>query len=140
VSALYPAVFSDGSGAQRLDGSVQFTNAANAPGYGPNPITSGALPTVTLTSTTAAQVSTSRNVTLALYWTTDGTNNAATLKVELSPDNVTFTTLDTMSVAAAINALGALQLLAPVAVPAGWYVKLTTVHSTIGATGVLAYY
>lgn len=140
MASTYPATFNDQSGLQRLDGSVTFTSASNVPGYGPNPITSGALPTVTLTSAQASQVSTSRDATLGLYWTTDATNNAATLKVELSPNNSDFTTLDTLSIAAGVNNLGAVQLLHPLLVPAGWYVKVTAVHATIGATGVCAYY
>lgn len=136
----YPALITDNSGLERIAGSVTFTAATNQPGNGPNPITSGALPTVTLTSGTAAQISTTRASSLALYWTTDATNNAATVKVELSPDNTTFSTLDTMSVAAAINNLGALQLLTSIQVPQSWYVKVTVSRATIGAAGVVAYY
>ena len=102
-------------------------------------ITSGALPTVTLTSTTGAQVSTARDVNLYVPLTADATNNAATCKIELSADNMTYTELATVSLAAAVNNTGAIVLLETVRVPAAWYVKLTTSHMTIGAAGVCPY-
>lgn len=102
-------------------------------------ITSGSLPTVTLTSTTGAQVSTTRDVNLYVPLTSDATNNAATCAIALSADNSTYTTLTTVSVAAAVNNLGALVQLVTVRVPAGWYVKLTTSRMTIGAAGVCSY-
>lgn len=102
-------------------------------------ITSGSLPTVTLTSTTGAQVSTTRDVNVYVPLTSDATNNAATCAIALSADNSTYTTLTTVSVAAAINNLGALVQLVTVRVPAGWYVKLTTSRMTIGAAGVCSY-
>ena len=55
-----------------------------------------------------------------------------TLKIELSPDNTTFSTLDTMSIAAALNLTGALNVPVTIHVPATWYVKLTATHGTIG--------
>ena len=102
-------------------------------------IVSGALPTVTLTSTTGAQVSTARDVTLYVPLTGDATNNAATCAIALSPDNTTYTTVGTVSLAAAVNNTGAVVLVESVRVPAGWYVKLTTSHMAIGATGVCSY-
>lgn len=102
-------------------------------------ITSGALPTVTLTTATGAQVSTARDVNLYVPLTADATNNAATCAVALSADDTTYTTLTTVSVAAALNNLGALVQLVTVRVPAGWYVKLTTSRMTIGAAGVCSY-
>ena len=97
-------------------------------------ITSGALPTVTLSSGTGAQVSTTRDAETVTPFTGDGTNNAATCAIALSPDNVTYSTLDTLSIAAGLNVLGALALSANVRVPAGWYLKLTAAHGTIGTT------
>lgn len=102
-------------------------------------ITSGALPTVTLTSTTGAQVSTARDVNLYVPLTGDATANAATCKLELSADNVTYTELTTVSLASAVNNTGAIVQLVTVRVPAAWYVKLTTSHMTIGAAGVCSY-
>jgi hypothetical protein len=99
-----------------------------------NPLISGALPTATLASGTGGQLSTARDVDSVTPFTGDATNNAATCKIELSPDNVTYTTLNTVSIAAALNLTGALDQNINVAVPAGWYVKLTAVHGTLGTT------
>jgi len=97
-------------------------------------ITSGALPTATLSSGTGAQILTTRDAETVTPFTGDGTNNAATCAIALSPDNTTYSTLDTLSIAAGLNVLGALALSANVRVPAGWYLKLTAVHGTIGTT------
>src|SRR3954469_6197416 len=56
-------------------------------------ITSGALPTQTLTSGTGAQISTTRDVDTYTLWTGDATNNAATATVAISPDNSTYSTI-----------------------------------------------
>lgn len=136
----YPATVQDSGGMQRLDGSVTFTDGANQPGGGPNPVTSGALPTVTLVSGTALQVSTVRTKTVALFYTLDATNNVATVKVELSPDNTTFTALATISFAAAVNNTGAITDLVDVQVPQSWWIKVTVVHATIGTAGVVVAY
>jgi hypothetical protein len=118
------ASFFDENGNERFDGTLTTRN----------PLVSGALPTVALSSGTAAQVSTARNVTAAILYTLDATNNVATVKVELSPDNSTFTSLGTMSFAAAVNNTGAIALIATVPVPAGWYIKVTVVHAAITST------
>lgn len=130
-----------------LNGETRFVGALSTTGTvgptDPTPlntvspvgtITSGALPTVSLSSTTAAQVSTARDVTAFVAITNDGTNNAATCKVELSPNNSDFSTLATISYAAAINNLGAIVYLVPVRVPAGWWIKLTVTHAAITST------
>ena len=131
--AAYPAEILDNNQDVRLIGTLQFTDSTNQPS-GTNPVTSGALSTVTLSSGTGAQVSTARNVNTQTGITNDATNNAATLKVELSPDNSTYSTLATYSWAAAVNNTGAILWPLSLAVPQGWYVKLTAVHCTIGAT------
>jgi len=118
------AHFLDDNGTDRLDGTLVTYN----------PLTSGALPTVSLSSGTGAQVSTSRNVTAALAITNDATNNAATCKVELSPDGSTYSTLATVSYAAAVNNTGAIVYLQVVPVPAGWFIKVTVAHATITST------
>jgi hypothetical protein len=118
------ATFIDENGVDRLDGTITTRN----------PIASGALPTVSLSSGTAAQVSATRNVTAAILYTLDATNNVATVKIELSPDNSTFTSLGTMSFAAAVNNTGAIAMIATVPVPAGWYIKVTVVHAAITST------
>ena len=91
-------------------------------------ITSGALPTVQLVSGAGAQVSTARDVDTYTVWTGDATNNVASCAVAISPDNTTYTTIYTLSLAAAVNNTGAIALLAFARVPAGWYLKLTSVH------------
>ena len=91
-------------------------------------ITAGALPTVQLVSGAGAQVSLTRDVDTYTVWTGDATNNIASCAVAISPDNVTYTTLYTLSLAAAVNNTGAIALLAFARVPAGWYLKLTSVH------------
>lgn len=97
-------------------------------------ISSGALPTVALVSGAGAQISVDRDVETVTPVTGDGTNNAATCAIALSPDNLTYSTLDTLSIAAAVNLTGALALSANIRVPAGWYLKLTSSHATIGTT------
>lgn len=97
-------------------------------------ITSGALPTQTLASGTGAQVSTTRDVETVTPFSGDGTNNAATCAIALSSDNTTYSTLATISIAAALNLTGVLTDNVNLRVPAGWYIKLTAVHGTLGTT------
>ncbi len=87
-------------------------------------ITSGALPTVSLSSGTGAQVSTTRDV--ELYAAITYTLIAGTCAVALSPDNSTYTTLITISpgVASSVEPV-------QVRVPAGWYIKLTVSNAVI---------
>ena len=133
VGSTYPAAFFDLNVQPRLEGTIQFTDSTNQPNV-PNPITSGALPTVSLSSGTGAQASTSRNVFSVTPVTYDASNNAASCKVELSPDNVTYSTLVTLSLAAAVNNTGAIVDSVNVPIPAGWYIKLTATHATLGTT------
>lgn len=118
------ASFLDDNGENRLNGTLT-TN---------NPIASGSLPTVSLSSGTGAQISTSRNANVGLLYTLDGTSAIATVKLELSPDGTTYTSLGTISFAAAVNATGAIAELLTFAVPAGWFVKVTVVHAAITST------
>lgn len=97
-------------------------------------ITSGALPTATLSSGTGAQLSTTRDVNAYLALTGDATNNAATAAIALSPDDTTYSTLATISLAAAVNNTGAIVQMATVRVPAGWYLKVTVSHMAITST------
>ena len=115
------ATFIDENGVDRLDGTITTRN----------PIASGALPTVTLSSGTAAQVATGRNVTLALALTFDASAADATAKIELSPDNSTFSTLATCKIPNATNPASGEVELVTVPVPAGWWVKVTVSHVTI---------
>lgn len=118
------ATFIDENGQDRLDGTLVTRN----------PIASGSLPTVSLSSGTGAQISTSRNTNVGLLYTLDGTSAIATVKLELSPDGTTYTSLGTISFAAAVNATGAIAELLTFSVPAGWFVKVTVVHAAITST------
>ena len=129
----YPAEIIDNNNQARVGYQIQFTDSTNQPNV-PNPITSGALSTVQLVSTTGAQVSTSRNVSTQTPITYDASSADATLKVELSPDNVTYSTLGTITVPHATQPVAGLIELLSLNVPTGWYVKLTATHATIGAT------
>jgi hypothetical protein len=121
------ATFYDENQVPRLDGSITTRN----------PTVSGALATLSPVSTTGLQISMTRNTNTTTSVATDGTNNVASITVALSPDGTTYSTLVVYTVAAAINNVGALTVPIVVAVPAGWYLKLTTVHATLGA---LTYY
>lgn len=117
-------------------------NTITAEGLITSPQQSGALATISFVSGTGLQVGSPTWDTDAdlLYvpWTTDGTNNLATLKVELSPDDTTYSTLTTLSVAAALNLVGALTSLLSLKVPFNWYVRLTASHCTVGTATVVA--
>lgn len=125
----------------RLQRAAQGTAAANAnqlpilsqvsPLFS---VTSGALTTQQLVSTTGAQVSTSQDVETYTPFTTDGTNNIASCTVALSSDNVTYSTIFVPQASAAVNFVGAVVIPITVRVPAGWYIKMTSVHGTIGVT------
>lgn len=124
ANSVVNASFVDETGETRLVGTLLTA-----------PIqTSGALSTQQLVSTTGAQVSTTRTVDLFTPWTADATNNAATVAIALSPDGTTYTTLGTLSLAAAVNNTGAVTLAFTLKVPAGWYVKLTTSHAALGVS------
>lgn len=125
-------------------GVVSFTAAATGTPVAKNQvspvgtITSGALPTQQLVSGTGAQLSTTRDVESVTLWTGDATNNAASATVALSPDNVAYSTLYVASLAAAVNNTGAIAIPLPCRVPAGWYIKITSVHGA--ALPVTTYY
>lgn len=88
-------------------------------------ITSGALPTQQFVSGTAAQVSTTRDVEVHTPVTFNpGVATTATCKVELSPDNTTYSTLCTWTEPVGV-ALDGTILDVTCRVPAGWYLKLT---------------
>ena len=140
MSTTYPAQFQDSGGETRLDGNVIFTAATPSTPAARNQlspvgtITSGALPTVTLVSGTGAQVSTARDVETYTVVTNDDSANVASATVALSPDNVTYSTVGVVSQVAAVNDAGAVGQLVTVRVPAGWYLKITLVHMTMGDT------
>lgn len=115
------AHFLDDNGSDRLDGTLVTYN----------PVTSGALSTVSLSSGTAAQVVANRNATLALALTFDASAADATAKIELSPNNSDFSTLATCKIPNATNPSNGEVWLVTVPVPAGWWVKVTVSHVTI---------
>ncbi len=88
-------------------------------GIGTEAITTGALPTISFTSGVGKQVSTVRDTTVVVP-----TSTAGTVQVELSPDGVTYTSVYTKT------ALALDEVTVPV--PWNWYVRLTTVTSTLG--------
>jgi hypothetical protein len=124
------------SDGQRIteNGLIQYLDATNQPATNQNPVTSGTLPQLaSWVSGTAQQNPVSRPVTVVLAPTGDASNNAATVAIALSPDNSTYTTVATWSLAAAVNLVGAITTVVPVLVPTGWYIKCT-----IGAHATLA--
>jgi hypothetical protein len=73
-------------------------------------------------------------ITVAVEVVGDATNNAATCTIAISPDDSTYTTLGTPSLAAAVNNTGAIKLVSMVTLPQGWYIKLTLSHVTVAAS------
>jgi hypothetical protein len=78
-------------------------------------------------------------VTVFVEVTSDGTNNAGTCAIAISPDNVTYTTIGTVSVPAAINNLAAIVEVVPVRLPKDWYVKLTFTATRITVAASIYY-
>lgn len=136
AGASYPVDLADAaSGVVRDSGTLIFTDATQQPVPTAPPITSGALPvTGSWVSGTAKQNPVSRPITLAVEVVTDGTANAATCAIAISPDNVTYSTLGTPGASAAVNTSGAVTLLSCVPLPQGWWVKLTFSHATVAAS------
>lgn len=122
----------------KLSGVVSFTDNTKQPVSPSNPITSGTLPnTGAWVSGTAKQNPTSpaRQITVYVEVVGDATNNAASVTIAISPDNTTYTTVATPSLAAAVNNTGAITLDVPVTLPAGWWIKLTIgAHATVAAS------
>jgi hypothetical protein len=130
----YNANMENADGTVRLTGIIDFPSTAqpipNAP-----PITSGTLPnTGAWVSGTAKVNPVARQITVAVEIVGDATNNIASCVVAISPDNTTFTTLATPSLAAAVNNTGAITMGVCVPLPVGWYIKLTLVHTTVAAS------
>lgn len=116
-------LFRSGSGALKLGGTLAITRG----------ITSGALSTVTLTSGTGAQVDTASDRELHVPVTLNASAvNTATVVVALSPDNVTYSTLCTLTAPSNASAIAGQIADASVYVPAGWYVKMTATNATLG--------
>lgn len=98
-------------------------------------IASGALPnTGAWVSGTAKQNPVARQATINVEFVTDGTNALATCAIAISSDNSTFTTIGTLSLAAALNTIGAVKFVCPVNLPNAWYIKLTFAQGTVAAS------
>lgn len=135
AGSTYSAQFSDLFGKVFFGGLLTFNDAAAQPIPAAPPITSGTLPnTGAWVSGTAKVNPVSRQITVAVEVVGDATNNAASCAIAISPDNSTFTTLETLSLAAAVNNTGAITLAANVPLPQGWYIKLTLVRTTVAAS------
>lgn len=134
--ATYPARITHSDGTVVSDGSIIFDSASNQPQPQSNPVVSGTLPnTGAWVSGTAKINPAGRQVTCYVEVVGDATNNIATVTVAVSPDNTTYTTVATPSLAAAVNTIGAVTLDVEVSWPAGWYIKLTIgAHATVAAS------
>lgn len=98
-------------------------------------ITSGALPTTGAWVSGTAKVNpVTRQITVAVEVVSDGTANAATCAIAISPDNTTFSTIATPGASVAVNTVGAVTLLSCVTLPAGWFIKLTFAHATVASS------
>jgi len=65
-------------------------------------------------------------------FTGDATNNVSTCTIALSPDNTTYSNVQVISLAAAVNNTGAIAVPITLVLPQGWYMKFTSVHGTVG--------
>lgn len=94
---------------------------------------SGVLPNTAFVSGTGRQVDTNADRQLIVPITFNPTGVVtSTCKVELSPDNVTYSTLITKTLPA-LAALAGLIDSVDLMVPAGWWVRLTATNATIGS-------
>jgi hypothetical protein len=121
--------------------SLTFTDAAPAAPVAASAltsagtITSGTLPnTGAWVSGTAKVNPVARQITVFVESVFDATNNVASVVIAISPDNSTFTTVGTPSLAAAVNNTGAVTVLNAVTLPQGWYIKLTLTHAAVAAS------
>ncbi len=123
---FYPARMANLDGTSRLIGTIEFTSSTNQPTGTSNPVTSGTLPDLgSWVSTTAKVNPVTRPITVVVEVVSDGTNNAGTCAIAISPDDSTYTTVGTVAVPAAVNNLGVVKEVVPVNLPNGWYIKLT---------------
>jgi hypothetical protein len=142
ATTTYAATFADNNSESRLTGQLTLTDSAAALPTdfallnqltSALTVTSGALPQLAAAwvSGTAKVNPVARQIVIPLAITGDATNNAATCAVAISADDQTYTTVATVSLAAAVNNTGAITLLSSVILPAGWYVKLTFSHMAV---------
>ena len=132
AGASYAADVVNSNGQVSQGATIQFLSSTAQPQPATNPVTSGALATTTVSSGTGKANPATTQVTAYCVVTTDATNNIATCTVALSPDGTTYSTVQSLSVAAALNNLGAITLPVTFVWPVGWDVKFTAVHCTVG--------
>lgn len=95
--------------------------------------TSGSLPTITVISGTAIQVTATRDFNLWIPLTFNPTAIlTASAKIEISADNITYTTISTETYPALLGLLGSTRSIS-IPLRAGYYVKVTATNATIGA-------
>jgi hypothetical protein len=97
-------------------------------------VTSGALATVQLVSGTGTQISATRDAEAHTPVTFNDSISSASCAVALSPDNVTYSALYTLTLPNFVGAVTGNILPISVRVPAGWYLKLTVSNATLGVT------
>lgn len=98
-------------------------------------LTSGTLPNTGAWSSGTAKVNpVTRSITVNVEFVTDGSANAATCAIAISPDNSTYTTIGTLTASVGVNTAGSVTLVAPVNVPTGWYIRLTFARGTVAAS------
>ena len=115
-----------------LDGVPYYSGGKGTPWGAAHGITSGALPTVSLTSGTGAVIDAANDRRIAVPVTFTPTSGAAaTCAIAVSPDGTTYTTLTTKTVPAG-TALDSFIDMVELTVPAGWRLKLTATNATIG--------
>lgn len=133
--SAYPIYITNANGQEVEGNSIQFTDSTNQPVPLANPITSGTLPQLSAWSSgTAQQNPVARPITVVLQITGDATNNVATCAIALSPNNSDYTTVGTVSLAAAVNNTGAIAVVNNVQVPDGWWIKVTLVHTAVATS------
>jgi hypothetical protein len=137
AGASYPVDIADAaSGIVKSSGTLVYTDSTKQPSQNGNAIASGTLPnTGAWVSGTAKVNPVARNVETTIEVVSDATNNIASVTIAVSPDNVTYTTVATPNVAAALNNLGTISLDVVVKWPQGWFIKLTIgAHATVAAS------
>lgn len=133
--STYPVVILDANGNERDGNTLVFTDSTNQPQAGGNPIVSGTLPnTGAWVSGTAKVNPVARQIVVVVEVVTDGTANAATCAIAISPNNSDYTTVATPGSSAAVNTVGAVTSATSVTLPEGWYIKLTLSHTTVAAS------
>ncbi len=147
MATTYPAQWLNFDNTEvELEGNVKYTGAASAIPATINQvsssgtITSGTLPNMgSWVSTTPKVNPVTRDITVNVEVTSDGTNNAGTCAIAISPNNSDYTTIGTVSVPAGVNNLGVVVEVVPVSLPNGWYIKLTFTATRITVAASIYY-